>query len=67
MLINTVDVTPRNGAKRNTHVGDVLVHDSTGTRLISQEMATKLGWDGESPVMYLNSDGSIRFVCPGVK
>ena len=50
---------------RNVHMGDVLVHDSAGTRLISQEMATKLGWDGESPVMYLEADG-VRCVLAGV-
>jgi len=56
-----------NESRRNNHIGGVIVHDSNGVRVVEQDHARTLGWDGESPVMYLNSDGSVRFVCPGVK
>lgn len=45
------------------HIGDVIVHDHGVARLMSQELATQLGWDGYSPVMYVGSDG-VRCVCP---
>ena len=61
----TIDVTPPSPGRRNNHTGAVLVHESGVARLVQQEHALALGWDGESPVMYLEADGTVRCVCPG--
>ena len=48
------------------HFGPVIVHDLEGKqRLMDQANASKLGWDGFSPVMYLRADGSVECVVPG--
>jgi len=62
-----MNVSHPNDGRRNNHIGPVIIHDSNGMRVVQQDHALTLGWDGESPVMYIEADGSIRFVCPGVK
>lgn len=52
---------------QNVHMGAVIVHHFAETEpaLVEQSLATSLGWDGESPVMFIDADGSVRNVCPG--